>query len=381
MGAPCVASAVAAIAIAALLTMSAAPAKAQPADPAIRIGASDFGGVVAGPNGPEAGVWVIAETNDLATKFAKIVVTDDRGRYVIPELPKATYSLWVRGYGLVDSPKRQSAPGNLVDLTAVPAPSAAAAAEYYPGMYWYAMLRIPPASQFPGTGDQGNGIAEVMKTQHYWIDTLKNSCQSCHALGSKGVRTLSKDLGTFANSTDTWTRRVASGQAMSNMALTLSRFGASKALSLFADWTDRIAAGELPFATPARPQGIERSVSTISTTRSRPTSATRRSMPTARSTARPRRAPTSCRSSIRSTTRPTRSGIPIAIPRLPRRWTCRPARRSIGAMRRSGTAIPASTTRSWTSTAGSGSPRASGPPPIRTSARRARTIPRRRSRR
>src|SRR6266852_5450534 len=96
MGAPCVASAVAAIAIAALLTMSAAPAKAQPADPAIRIGASDFGGVVAGPNGPEAGVWVIAETNDLATKFAKIVGTDDRCRYVISELPKATYSRWVR---------------------------------------------------------------------------------------------------------------------------------------------------------------------------------------------------------------------------------------------------------------------------------------------
>lgn len=260
MGATGVASAVAAGAIAVLLAMIAAPANAQPADPALRIGASDFGGVVTGPNGPEAGVWVIAETSDLATKFAKIVVTDDRGRYVIPDLPKATYSLWVRGYGLVDSPKRQSAPGNLVDLTAVPAPSAAAAAEYYPGMYWYSMLKLPDKSQFLGTGDQGNGIAEVMRTQHYWIDTLKNSCQSCHAPGSKGVRTLSKDLGTFANSTDTWTRRVGSGQAMSNMALTLSRFGASKALSLFADWTDRIAAGELPFEKPARPQGLERNV-------------------------------------------------------------------------------------------------------------------------
>ena len=40
--------------------------------------------------GPEAGVWVIAETTDLPTKFARIVVTDDRGRYVIPDLPKAT---------------------------------------------------------------------------------------------------------------------------------------------------------------------------------------------------------------------------------------------------------------------------------------------------
>src|SRR5882672_5859714 len=121
----------------------------QAADPAIRIGAADLGGMVTGPGGPEAGVWVIAETTDLPTKFAKIVVTDDRGRYVIPELPKANYSVWVRGYGLVDSPKVSSAPGKSLNLTAMPAPSAAAAAEYYPGMYWYSMLNIPAKSEFP----------------------------------------------------------------------------------------------------------------------------------------------------------------------------------------------------------------------------------------
>ena len=69
-----------------------------------------IGGVVTGPNGPEAGVWVIAETTDLPTKFAKIVVTDDQGRYLIPELPKAKYKVWVRGYGLVDSPKVDGEP-------------------------------------------------------------------------------------------------------------------------------------------------------------------------------------------------------------------------------------------------------------------------------
>ncbi len=246
-------------ALAAALALAAGTARAQ-APGALALGDGDVGGVVSGPSGPEAGVWVIAETTDLATKFAKIVVTDEQGRYLIPELPKATYSLWVRGYGLVDSPKVPATPGKRVDLQAVPAPSAAAAAEYYPGMYWYAMLRIPAADQFPGTGDQGNGINPVMKTQHYWIDTLKNSCQSCHALGSQGVRRLSKDLGSFASSADAWTRRVGSGQAMSNMAISLDRFGASKALALFADWTDRIAAGELPFAKPQRPQGIERNV-------------------------------------------------------------------------------------------------------------------------
>jgi hypothetical protein len=235
----------------------AVPVAAQQSNP-INITVGDLGGVVSGPKGPEAGVWVIAETTDLATKFAKIVVTDDQGRYLIPDLPRANYRVWVRGYGLVDSAKVESATGKRVDLTAVPAPNEAAAAEYYPGMYWYSLLKIPDKNQFPGTGDQGNGIAEVMKTQHYWIDTLKNSCQSCHALGSKGMRTLSKDLGDFKNSADAWTRRVQSGQAMQNMAVTLGRFGAQKALALFADWTDRIAAGELPFEKPARPQGVER---------------------------------------------------------------------------------------------------------------------------
>jgi hypothetical protein len=220
-------------------------------------GASDIAGTVTGANGPEAGVWVIAETSDLPTKFAKVVVTDDRGRFLVPDLPKANYSVWVRGYGLVDSPKVQSAPGSTLNLTAVAAPNEAAAAEYYPGMYWYSLLQIPPAGDFPGTGEKGNGIPAVMKTQAYWIDTVKNSCQSCHALGSHGVRTVPKEFG---HGLAAWARRTQSGQAMSNMALTLGRLGPEKGLQLFGDWTDRIAAGELPFAKPERPKGVERNV-------------------------------------------------------------------------------------------------------------------------
>jgi hypothetical protein len=87
-------------------------------------------GVVSGPNGPEAGVWVVAETTDLPTRFVRIVVTDDEGRYVLPELPRATYQVWVRGYGLVDSPKVQAAPGRMLDLTAVVAPDPRAAAQF-----------------------------------------------------------------------------------------------------------------------------------------------------------------------------------------------------------------------------------------------------------
>ncbi|HEX2727947.1 MAG TPA: carboxypeptidase-like regulatory domain-containing protein, partial [Beijerinckiaceae bacterium] len=77
----------------------------QAASAPVAIDADDIGGVVRGPNGPEAGVWVIAETHDLPTRFARSVVTDDQGRYVVPDLPKATYDLWVRGYGLIDSAK------------------------------------------------------------------------------------------------------------------------------------------------------------------------------------------------------------------------------------------------------------------------------------
>src|SRR5215475_869483 len=99
---------------------------------ATHVAENDIGGVVTGPRGPEAGVWVIAETNELPTKFVRIVVTDDQGRYLIPDLPKATYSVWVRGYGLVDSPKATSTGGKTLNLTAVAAPNARAAAAYYP---------------------------------------------------------------------------------------------------------------------------------------------------------------------------------------------------------------------------------------------------------
>ena len=118
-----------AIALAAFLIGAPGGALAQ-----VNVGANDLGGTVSGASGPEAGVWVIAETTDLPTKFAKVVVTDDQGRYLIPELPKAKYKVWVRGYGLVDSAKLDAEPGKTLDLKATPAPNEKAAAEYYPGM-------------------------------------------------------------------------------------------------------------------------------------------------------------------------------------------------------------------------------------------------------
>jgi hypothetical protein len=86
----------------------------------VRIDRDDIGGVMSGPSGPEAGVWVIAETTDLPTRFVRIVVTDERGRYLVPDLPQAAYTVFVRGYGLVDSPRTKAAPGAIVNLKAVP---------------------------------------------------------------------------------------------------------------------------------------------------------------------------------------------------------------------------------------------------------------------
>src|SRR5881296_3094647 len=251
-----------AIVAAALFTAGQARLDAQPAvDPALRIGATDLGGVVTGANGPEAGVWVIAETTELPTKFAKIVVTDDGGRYVLPELPKANYSVWVRGYGLVDSPKVRTAPGKFLDLNAVVAPNAAAAAEYYPAIYWYSMLKVPEKSDFPGTGPQGNGIPVALKSQTQWLDVVKtNGCYTCHQLGNKATRAIPKELGDFKNSEEAWARRIVAGQAMTQMTNNIKRLDPPRAYKLFADWTDRIAAGELPAAKPARPQGVERNI-------------------------------------------------------------------------------------------------------------------------
>ena len=249
-------STVAAIGFALLLAAPAAQLSAQ-----VSIGSADLGGVVTGPSGPEAGVWVIAETTDLGTKYAKIVVTDDQGRYVIPELPKAKYKVWVRGYGLVDSAKVDSEPGKLVNLKAVPAPNAAAAAEYYPSAYWFAMMKMPDKSEFPGTGDNGNKIPASMKSQHQWLDSVKtNGCYGCHGIGNKATRTIPEALGPFKTGYEAWARRIQSGQAMTSMVSTIGRFGTQRGLAMFADWTDRIHDGELPFAQPERSQGIERNI-------------------------------------------------------------------------------------------------------------------------
>jgi hypothetical protein len=240
--------------------LRAGPSAKQTASGAVQISADDIGGVVTSAKGPEAGVWVIAETKDLGTGFRKIVVTDDRGRYVVPGLPKANYDVWVRGYGLVDSPKVKTVPGKSLNLTAVIAPNARAAAEYYPAVYWYSLLHIPPKSDFPGTGPKGNGISERMRDQGEYIEMVKtDGCEACHQMGDKSTREFPKGLGAFDNSSAAWDRRIQSGQVGASMVTRAVQMGRNRTMAMYGDWTDRIAAGEMP-PTPPRPEGMERNV-------------------------------------------------------------------------------------------------------------------------
>jgi hypothetical protein len=245
---------VAIVAAAALAAMSV-PAMAQQA--AVAIDNDDIGGVVRGPSGPEAGVWVIAETTELPTKFAKIVVTDDQGRFVIPDLPpNVNYEVWVRGYGLVDSPKLRAKTGQLLNLTAVRAPDEASAAHYYPAIYWFSLLKIPPAKDFGGTTDIPKEI-----TQETWRQRMNNvDCVGCHQLGQESTRTIPAAFGTFKSGEEAWMRRVSSGQTGEWMINRLAGELGSVPFKYFGDWTDRIAKGELPKTKPPRPSGIERNV-------------------------------------------------------------------------------------------------------------------------
>jgi len=247
-------STVAAIGIAAMAVAVPAPAGAQQA--AVEIDKDDIGGVVSGPNGPEAGVWVIAETSELPTKYAKIVVTDDQGRYVIPDLPTANYQVWVRGYGLVDSPKMRAKPGQQLNLTAVPAPNERAAAHYYPAIYWYAMMHMPAEKDFGGSTDIPKNI-----TRELWRQRMGNvDCIGCHQLGQEATRTIPAQFGEFKTGAEAWMRRISSGQTGEFMVNRIAGQLAGVPFKYLGDWTERVAKGELPKHKPPRPQGIERNV-------------------------------------------------------------------------------------------------------------------------
>jgi hypothetical protein len=226
----------------------------------VAIDADDIGGTVTSANGPEAGVWVIAETSELPTKVTKIVVTDDAGKFLVPDLPFGRYQVWVRGYGLTDSEKKNARPGENVSFNVKAAATPKDAAQIYPSSYWYSLVQVPPESDFPGTGQGGNGIAPGMATQAHWIDRLKDGCELCHQMGNKATREFPMlDLKKFPSTTEAWSHRLQASRSGPNMMGALNRLGPTRALAMYADWSDRVAAGEVPPAPP-RPRGRERDV-------------------------------------------------------------------------------------------------------------------------
>ncbi len=225
------------------------PAKTQ-AD-LIAIDGDDIAGIVRSSAGVEAGVWVIAESDDFDSRFARIVVTDEQGRYLVPDLPPANYQLWVRGYGLQDSAKVAGVPGHNIDLVAVVAPDVATAAQVYPAAYWYAMLGLPTEEE----------VAEIPGGLNNYLTWTKNmGCVGCHQLGQLSTRTLPKSLGEFDSSEQAWARRIASGQAGNSMVRIAAERLKGLPIKYLAEWTDRIAAGEIPAHVPERPSGVERNV-------------------------------------------------------------------------------------------------------------------------
>jgi hypothetical protein len=208
---------------------------------AVAIDQNDIGGVVTSAQGPEAGVWVIAETTETPTKFARIAVTDDRGRYVVPDLPSATYQVFVRGYGLLDSQRQTAKPGQQLNLRAVMAPDARSAAQVYPAAWWFSMISPPSAP------DRQLKFERAMK-----------ECYDCHQLGNKATREFAPYLSDAKTSLDAWDRRTRFGPSGPSMSGFFAELGEDR--KVIADWTDRIRNGEAPKIAPPRPIGVERNL-------------------------------------------------------------------------------------------------------------------------
>src|SRR5437867_6819144 len=173
----------------------------QPRSGRVEFGKKDIAGVVTSSKGPEAGVWVIGETTDLPTKFVRIVATDDQGRYLIPDLPQATYQIFVRGYGLLDSQRQPARPGRQLDLRTDVAPDARAAAQMYPAAWWLSMLTLPADTEF-----------------HKKFTMDMKECFDCHQVGNKATREFGSTATAGATSTlDAWDRRTKVGPSGPSM--------------------------------------------------------------------------------------------------------------------------------------------------------------------
>ena len=181
----------------------------QVAGGSISIDADDIAGVVTSAKGPEAGVWVIAETTSLPTKYSKTVVTDDQGRYLVPDLPKGTYTVWVRGYGLVDITEgKGGAAARLVNLTRFRRRPPSCGGKVIRTAYWHACSRCPRRASSPGTGIKGNGISENVKSQPLGLRASRQALPAVSQLGNKATRELPEAWARQSPRADRWEHRL-----------------------------------------------------------------------------------------------------------------------------------------------------------------------------
>ena len=230
-------------------------ARAQ--QPAVAIDNDDIGGVVTEPeragsrrlgdrrNPRSAGR---ATSRSSSPTIAAVIV--------VPDLPKANYTVWVRGYGSWTGPKVTSAPGKRLNLTATPAPNERLPREYYPAIYWFSMLKIPAPSEFGGeerhpAGDHAERLAEPDEEQR--LRRLPSARTEVDAHHSAGVRHVQRRR-------EAWMRRMSRASRASMMIEPARRRSAHAPYKYLGDWTDRIAKGELPHTKPTRPQGVERNI-------------------------------------------------------------------------------------------------------------------------
>src|SRR3954447_6183130 len=240
-----------------------AGSRAASAD-SVTIDGGSIGGVVLNGDRPEAGVWIVAETSALPTHFSRIVVTDDRGRFVVPDLPAARYQIWVRGYGLRDSEKVKAERGQRVTLRVEKARTPQEAARIYPANYWLSLYEPPPADALPltngeeavvarghsreeGMDEETAAASSSFPTKEHWLGHMKLGCMLCHQLGQGITRVWLEPTAWDA----VWERA-----GMEGTAKRLAKDPLKKSL---AAWASRIAAREVPPAPP-RPSGLERNV-------------------------------------------------------------------------------------------------------------------------
>ena len=221
-----------------LVALSVAELRPRAQTPNVPVDAQSISGVVLNEGKPEAGAWVIAETESLPTKFRKIVVTDDQGRFVVPALPEASYQIWVRGYGLRDSRPVPAARGERVTLAARTARTPQEAAKLYPPNYWLSLFQ-PPAKE---------ALPPIYPTREHWVGQVKLDCMLCHQMGIQLTR-----IWPYP---DDWIHVWEREDTMMQYA---KRHGIDPLKTALADWNKRIEDGEVPQAPP-RPAGIERNV-------------------------------------------------------------------------------------------------------------------------